>query len=180
MVNSVGFWCWTYLPTYLTQYGRERQVTPSWLPISRCWRTSSSCLRLVRSLTSSTTPHDARCMLDLHPSERAWLDAQHRFAADHHRCRADAVHHPFDQRLSNIARYQPTLPRFVTSAPHSGSNIAYVLFGGTRSMMATALTGLHGQRHGPGLLRWASASLPVSSSFTAHDHNGIEPTTSSS
>ncbi len=78
---------------------------------------------------------------------------------------------------SNIACYQaemfPTEVRYTGAA--LGSNIAYVLFGGTASMVATALIDFTGNGMAPayymmgiciiaGIILW----------FTAHDYNGIE------
>ncbi len=78
---------------------------------------------------------------------------------------------------SNIACYQaemfPTEVRYTGAA--LGSNIAYVLFGGTASMVATALIDFTGNGMAPayymmgiciiaGIILW----------FTAHDYNGLE------
>ena len=77
---------------------------------------------------------------------------------------------------ANIACYQaemfPTEVRYTGAA--LGSNIAYVVFGGTASFVATALIDATGNGLMPALYMMAiSAVAGVILFFTAHDYNGI-------
>lgn len=78
---------------------------------------------------------------------------------------------------SNIACYQaemfPTEVRYTGAA--LGSNIAYVLFGGTASMVATALIDFTGNGMAPAYYMMAICLVAgIILWFTAHDYNGIE------
>ena len=77
---------------------------------------------------------------------------------------------------ANIACYQaemfPTEVRYTGAA--LGSNIAYVVFGGTASFVATALIDATGNGLMPAFYMMAiSAVAGVTLFFTAHDYNGI-------
>ena len=78
---------------------------------------------------------------------------------------------------SNIACYQaemfPTEVRYTGAA--LGSNIAYVLFGGTASMVATALIDFTGNGMAPAYYMMAICLVAgIILWFTARDYNGIE------
>lgn len=78
---------------------------------------------------------------------------------------------------SNIACYQaemfPTEVRYTGAA--LGSNISYVLFGGTASMVATALIDFTGNGMAPAYYMMAICIIAgIILWFTAHDYNGIE------
>ena len=78
---------------------------------------------------------------------------------------------------SNIACYQakmfPTEVRYTGAA--LGSNIAYVLFSGTASMVATALIDFTGNGMAPAYYMMAICLVAgIILWFTAHDYNGIE------
>ena len=78
---------------------------------------------------------------------------------------------------SNIACYQaemfPTEVRYTGAA--LGSNISYVLFGGTASMVATALIDFTGNGMAPAYYMMAICIIAgIILWFTAHDYKGIE------
>ena len=170
MVNSVGFYLvLTYLPTYLTQYAG---VNAGDAQLATDIALAYIFIVLAAGKVSDIIGRRRKCSvhLDLYPSERAWLrDSQHRFAADHHRCRADAVHHPFDQRLEHRLLSGRDVPRGVRYRRSWLSRHYHVLFVGTASMIAAALIDFTGNSMTPAYMMGICIIAGISW-FTAHDY----------
>lgn len=179
MVNSVGFYLTlTYLPTYLTSYA-GMEAAPAQLA------TDIALVAYILIVLGAGKVSDiigrrkmllGACVAFIALSIPAFMMLNTAslpivIAAELILCLTLSIND------SNIACYQaemfPTEVRYTGAA--LGSNIAYVIFGGTASFVATALIDATGNGMAPayymmgvclvaGIILW----------FTAHDYNGIE------
>lgn len=179
MVNSVGFYLvLTYLPTYLTQYAGvnagDAQLATDIALLAYIFIVLAA--GKVSDIIGRRRMMLGACLIFILLSVPGFLMLNTAslpiiIVAELMLCITLSIND------SNIACYQaemfPTEVRYTGAA--LGSNIAYVLFGGTASMMATALIDFTGNGMAPayymmgiciiaGIILW----------FTAHDYNGIE------
>ena len=179
MVNSVGFYLvLTYLPTYLTQYAGvnagDAQLATDIALLAYIFIVLAA--GKVSDIIGRRRMMLGACLIFILLSVPGFLMLNTAslpiiIVAELMLCITLSIND------SNIACYQaemfPTEVRYTGAA--LGSNIAYVLFGGTASMVATALIDFTGNGMAPayymmgiciiaGIILW----------FTAHDYNGIE------
>lgn len=178
MVNSVGFYLvLTYLPTYLTSYttmgASEAQLATdialvTYIFIIFCAGRLSDKVGRRRMLLGACATFivlSIPCFLMLGTASLPIV-----IVAELIMCVTLSLND------ANIACYQaemfPTEVRYTGAA--LGSNIAYVVFGGTASFVATALIDATGNGLMPAFYMMAiSAVAGVILFFTAHDYNGI-------
>lgn len=178
MVNSVGFYLvLTYLPTYLTSYttmgASEAQLATDIALVTYIFiifgagRLSDRVGRRRMLLTACVAfiVLSIPCFLMLGTASLPIV-----IVAELIMCVTLSLND------ANIACYQaemfPTEVRYTGAA--LGSNIAYVVFGGTASFVATALIDATGNGLMPAFYMMAiSAVAGVILFFTAHDYNGI-------
>ena len=178
MVNSVGFYLvLTYLPTYLTQYAGVNAGDAQ-------LATDIALLAYIFIVLAAGKVSDiigrrmmlGACLIFILLSVPGFLMLNTAslpiiIVAELMLCITLSIND------SNIACYQaemfPTEVRYTGAA--LGSNIAYVLFGGTASMVATALIDFTGNGMAPAYYMMAICIIAgIILWFTAHDYNGIE------
>lgn len=178
MVNSVGFYLvLTYLPTYLTSYttmgASEAQLATDIALVAYIFiifgagRLSDRVgrRRMLLGACATFIVLSIPCFLMLGTASLPIV-----IVAELIMCVTLSLND------ANIACYQaemfPTEVRYTGAA--LGSNIAYVVFGGTASFVATALIDATGNGLMPAFYMMAiSAVAGVILFFTAHDYNGI-------
>ncbi|WP_418979683.1 MFS transporter [Adlercreutzia equolifaciens] len=178
MVNSVGFYLvLTYLPTYLTSYttmgASEAQLATDIALVTYIFiifgagRLSDRVgrRRMLLGACATFIVLSIPCFLMLGTASLPIV-----IVAELIMCVTLSLND------ANIACYQaemfPTEVRYTGAA--LGSNIAYVVFGGTASFVATALIDATGNGLMPAFYMMAiSAVAGVILFFTAHDYNGI-------
>lgn len=178
MVNSVGFYLvLTYLPTYLTSYttmgASEAQLATDIALVTYIFiifgagRLSDRVgrRRMLLGACATFIVLSIPCFLMLGTASLPIV-----IVAELIMCVTLSLND------ANIACYQaemfPTEVRYTGAA--LGSNIAYVVFGGTASFVATALIDATGNGLMPAFYMMAiSAVAGVTLFFTAHDYNGI-------
>lgn len=178
MVNSVGFYLvLTYLPTYLTSYttmgASEAQLATDIALVTYIFiifgagRLSDRVgrRRMLLGACATFIVLSIPCFIMLGTASLPTV-----IVAELIMCVTLSLND------ANIACYQaemfPTEVRYTGAA--LGSNIAYVVFGGTASFVATALIDATGNGLMPAFYMMAiSAVAGVILFFTAHDYNGI-------
>lgn len=179
MVNSVGFYLvLTYLPTYLTQYAgvgaADAQLATdiallAYIFIVLAAGKISDIIGRRRMMLAACFVFIALSVPGFMMLNTASLPII--IVAQLMLCITLSIND------SNIACYQaemfPTEVRYTGAA--LGSNISYVLFGGTASMVATALIDFTGNGMAPAYYMMAICIIAgIILWFTAHDYNGIE------
>lgn len=179
MVNSVGFYLvLTYLPTYLTQYAGvnagDAQLATDIALLAYIFIVLAA--GKVSDIIGRRRMMLGACLIFILLSVPGFLMLNTAslpiiIVAELMLCITLSIND------SNIACYQaemfPTEVRYTGAA--LGSNIAYVLFGGTASMVATALIDFTGNGMAPAYYIMAICIVAgIILWFTAHDYNGIE------
>lgn len=179
MVNSVGFYLvLTYLPTYLTQYAGvnagDAQLATDIALLAYIFIVLAA--GKVSDIIGRRRMMLGACLIFILLSVPGFLMLNTAslpiiIVAELMLCITLSIND------SNIACYQaemfPTEVRYTGAA--LGSNIAYVLFGGTASMVATALIDFTGNGMAPAYYMMAICVIAgIILWFTAHDYNGIE------
>ena len=179
MVNSVGFYLvLTYLPTYLTQYAGvnagDAQLATDIALLAYIFIVLAA--GKVSDIIGRRRMMLGACLIFILLSVPGFLMLNTAslpiiIVAELMLCITLSIND------SNIACYQaemfPTEVRYTGAA--LGSNIAYVLFGGTASMVATALIDFTGNGMAPAYYMMAICIIAgIILWFTAHDYNGIE------
>lgn len=179
MVNSVGFYLvLTYLPTYLTQYAGvnagDAQLATDIALLAYIFIVLAA--GKVSDIIGRRRMMLGACLIFILLSVPGFLMLNTAslpiiIVAELMLCITLSIND------SNIACYQaemfPTEVRYTGAA--LGSNIAYVLFGGTASMVATALIDFTGNGMAPAYYMMAICIVAgIILWFTAHDYNGIE------
>lgn len=179
MVNSVGFYLvLTYLPTYLTSYAGV-EAAPAQMA------TDIALLMYIFIIFAAGKVSDivgrkkmllSACVAFIVLSVPGFMMLNTAslpiiIAAELMLCITLSIND------SNIACYQaemfPTEVRYTGAA--LGSNIAYVVFGGTASFVATALIDATGNGMAPAYYMMAICAVAgIILLLTAHDYNGIE------
>lgn len=179
MVNSVGFYLvLTYLPTYLTQYAGvnagDAQLATDIALLAYIFIVLAA--GKVSDIIGRRRMMLGACLIFILLSVPGFLMLNTAslpiiIVAELMLCITLSIND------SNIACYQaemfPTEVRYTGAA--LGSNIAYVLFGGTASMVATALIDFTGNGMAPAYYMMAICIIAgIILWFTAQDYNGIE------
>lgn len=179
MVNSVGFYLvLTYLPTYLTSYA-GMEAAPAQLATDIALVTYIVILMgagKVSDIVGRKKMLLGACVAFIVLSIPAFMMLNTAslpivIAGELILCATLSIND------SNIACYQaemfPTEVRYTGAA--LGSNIAYVIFGGTASFVATALIDITGNGMAPAYYMMAICLVAGTILlFTAHDYGGIE------